>query len=86
MSVYAHYPSLKGRHVFITGGATGIGASLVHRVLAQFGHRGEQLPEVGGDLGQDVADLLATDPHRFAFLISSIWSPVPARVPLFLSA
>ena len=26
---FAHYPSLQGRHVCITGGATGIGASLV---------------------------------------------------------
>ena len=29
MAGYAHYPSLRRRHVFITGGATGIGASLV---------------------------------------------------------
>ena len=35
MSVYAHYPSLKGRHVFITGGATGIGASLVEAFAGQ---------------------------------------------------
>ncbi len=29
MSSYAHYPSLRGKSVFITGGATGIGAALV---------------------------------------------------------
>jgi NAD(P)-dependent dehydrogenase (short-subunit alcohol dehydrogenase family) len=35
MSVYAHYPSLDGRVVLITGGATGIGATLVAEFVAQ---------------------------------------------------
>lgn len=35
MSRYADYPSLKGRHVFITGGATGIGAALVEAFAGQ---------------------------------------------------
>ena len=29
------YPSLRGRHVFVTGGATGIGAALVESFVAQ---------------------------------------------------
>ncbi len=29
MSAYAHYPSLRGKSVFITGGATGIGLAMV---------------------------------------------------------
>lgn len=35
MSVYARYPSLDGRAVLITGGATGIGATLVEQFAAQ---------------------------------------------------
>nr|WP_298249455.1 SDR family oxidoreductase [uncultured Halomonas sp.] len=35
MSQYAHYPSLEGRHVFISGGASGIGASLVEHFSDQ---------------------------------------------------
>jgi len=35
MSTYANYPSLAGKSIFITGGATGIGASLVEHFVAQ---------------------------------------------------
>ena len=35
MSQYASYPSLKERPVFITGGGSGIGASLVRHFAAQ---------------------------------------------------
>src|ERR1700745_2642082 len=35
MSTYAIYPSLVDRTVFITGGATGIGASLVEQFVSQ---------------------------------------------------
>ena len=35
MSEYARYPSLDGRVVLITGGATGIGATLVEQFAAQ---------------------------------------------------
>lgn len=35
MDNFAQYPSLKGRHVLITGGATGIGESLVRHFHAQ---------------------------------------------------
>ncbi|MBU6157376.1 MAG: SDR family NAD(P)-dependent oxidoreductase, partial [Alphaproteobacteria bacterium] len=32
---FAHYPSLKGEAVIVTGGATGIGASIVEHFAAQ---------------------------------------------------
>lgn len=35
MTGFASYPSLKGRRVFITGGATGIGAAMVEAFAAQ---------------------------------------------------
>ena len=35
MTTYAHYPSLADRTVLVTGGATGIGASLVEQFAAQ---------------------------------------------------
>lgn len=35
MSFFAHYPSLAGRRILITGGATGIGASLVQAFVEQ---------------------------------------------------
>jgi NAD(P)-dependent dehydrogenase (short-subunit alcohol dehydrogenase family) len=35
MASFARYPSLAGRAVFITGGATGIGATLVEQFVAQ---------------------------------------------------
>ena len=35
MTQYANYPSLKGRGVFITGGASGIGAAIVSQFCAQ---------------------------------------------------
>ena len=35
MGAFADYPSLKDRHVFVTGGATGIGAALVEAFAAQ---------------------------------------------------
>jgi NAD(P)-dependent dehydrogenase (short-subunit alcohol dehydrogenase family) len=38
MNEFASYPSLKGRVVFITGGASGIGATLVEEFVAQGSH------------------------------------------------
>ncbi|MBZ0333458.1 SDR family NAD(P)-dependent oxidoreductase [Marinobacter sp. AL4B] len=35
MSQYARYPSLKGRHIFISGGASGIGACMVEHFCEQ---------------------------------------------------
>jgi D-xylose 1-dehydrogenase len=53
MSDYATYPSLAGRRVFITGGATGIGASLVEA----FSQQGAIVGHL--DLAEDAAEALA---------------------------
>jgi len=56
---YATYPSLKGRPVFITGGATGIGESLV----THFCQQGAKVAfvDIAAQAGQALADRLAAD-------------------------
>jgi NAD(P)-dependent dehydrogenase (short-subunit alcohol dehydrogenase family) len=54
MRAYATYPSLAGRRVFITGGATGIGAAMVEAFSAQGAIVGHL------DLAEDAAEELAT--------------------------
>ena len=52
MSNFAHYPSLRNRHIFVTGGASGIGRSIVEHFLAQ----GSQVSFV--DIDADAASTL----------------------------
>ncbi|GAA6142076.1 SDR family oxidoreductase [Hydrogenophaga sp. 5NK40-0174] len=55
----AVYPSLKGRHVFITGGATGIGAAMVEA----FAHQGAQVSyvDVANEAGESLSARLAAE-------------------------
>jgi NAD(P)-dependent dehydrogenase (short-subunit alcohol dehydrogenase family) len=53
MAAYASYPSLEGRVVFVTGGASGIGAEFVRQFHAQ----GSRVAFV--DLQQDEGEMLA---------------------------
>ena len=53
MHSFATYPSLAGRRVFITGGATGIGAALVEAFAGQGAVVGHL------DLAEDAAEMLA---------------------------
>ncbi|RDI98742.1 SDR family NAD(P)-dependent oxidoreductase [Dyella solisilvae] len=66
MSDFASYPSLVDRHVFITGGATGIGASLVEH----FAHQGSRVSFVDIDdaSGNALSAALAGARHRPQFL------------------
>ena len=77
MTEFAIYPSLKGRTVFITGGASGIGAEIV-RAFANQGSRvgfidldeaagTALLREVGGETGFELCDLRDIDALRNAF-------------------
>ena len=71
MSGFAQYPSLRGRVVFITGGATGIGASLVEH----FARQGTRVA---------FADLAEADGHALAASLAAEGCPPPLFLPLDL--
>ncbi len=62
---YARFPSLEGRPVLITGGATGIGEALVKAFAGQGAKVGFLDIEAG--LGQKLADELTSKGHSVAF-------------------
>ena len=61
MTAYATYPSLVDRTVFITGGATGIGASLVEHFLEQGSRVG--FVDIDADAGHELARKLSDARH-----------------------
>jgi NAD(P)-dependent dehydrogenase (short-subunit alcohol dehydrogenase family) len=63
---YARYPSLSGRVVFVTGGATGIGADVV-RAFADNGAR-VAFVDILGDAAEALCAELASGPHRPLFI------------------
>ena len=91
MGAYADYPSLKGRHVFITGGATGIGAALVEAFAGQ-GARvsfidiavqaGQALAaHLGGTVSFGACDVTSPDALQAAILrATGQWGPVTVLV------
>jgi NAD(P)-dependent dehydrogenase (short-subunit alcohol dehydrogenase family) len=62
---YARYPSLDGRPVIITGGATGIGEALVRAFAAQGAKVG--FLDLEGEIGQKLADELNAQGRSVAF-------------------
>jgi NAD(P)-dependent dehydrogenase (short-subunit alcohol dehydrogenase family) len=62
---YARFPSLEGRPVLITGGATGIGEALVKA----FANQGAKVGflDIEGEIGQKLADELTSKGHSVAF-------------------
>lgn len=58
-TAYASYPSLKGRSVFITGGASGIGESLVRHFCAQ-GSR-VAFVDIAEEVGRMLAETIASE-------------------------
>lgn len=61
MSGRASYPSLSGKRVLITGGATGIGAGLVEAFVAQGSH--VAFVDVAEEAGQALAERLGARVH-----------------------
>ncbi|WEK51456.1 MAG: SDR family NAD(P)-dependent oxidoreductase [Candidatus Kaistia colombiensis] len=63
---FANYPSLSGRVVFVTGGASGIGADIV-RAFAGTGAK-VAFVDIQEEAGRALADELADAPHKPLFL------------------
>lgn len=76
MSVFANYPSLRDRVVLITGGATGIGASMVEHFVQQ----GAQVAfvDLEGAAGRALAERLATEGARAPLFLSVDLRDIPA--------
>ena len=70
MNTYAHYPSLQDRSVLITGGATGIGATLVEQFVAQGAHVG--FIDIDAASGEALAARLKDARHAPAFVAADL--------------
>lgn len=76
----AHYPSLQGRSVLITGGATGIGAALVEAFALQGSRVG--FIDLAAEAGRKLAARLLADPgvaHAPAFAAADITDTAALR-------
>lgn len=80
---FATYPSLEGKTVYITGGASGIGAEIVRAFAAQKARIGfvdldvdasaALVEEIGGDIAFAQCDLRSIDSMKRAFLELEDW-------------
>ncbi|MDP3823859.1 MAG: SDR family oxidoreductase [Burkholderiales bacterium] len=70
MTKFAHYPSLQERTVLITGGATGIGATLVEAFAEQGARVG--FIDIDRSAGQGLAAKLRTAHHAPAFVAADL--------------
>ena len=70
MITFAHYPSLQDRAVLITGGATGIGATLVEAFVAQGARVG--FIDIDASAGQDLASKLGAARHAPVFVATDL--------------
>lgn len=70
MTSFAHYPSLQDRAVLITGGATGIGATLVSEFVAQGARVG--FIDLDAKAGQTLAATLAGARHAPVFVAADL--------------
>ena len=70
MTSFAHYPSLAGRGVLVTGGATGIGASLVEHFAAQASRVG--FVDIDAAAGQALAESLSGAAHPPLFIAADL--------------
>ena len=70
MTAFARYPSLAGRAVLITGGATGIGATLVSEFAAQGARVG--FVDIDTAAGEALAASLKDAPHAPRFVAADL--------------
>src|SRR3954471_1138174 len=70
MTAFAQYPSLVDRTVLITGGATGIGACLVERFIAQGAKVG--FIDIDASAGAALAQTLAGARHAPLFVAADL--------------
>ena len=70
MTTFAHYPSLQDRAVLITGGATGIGATLVEAFVAQGACVG--FIDIDASAGHALASKFGTARHAPAFVATDL--------------
>ena len=70
MSTYARYPSLQDRGVLITGGATGIGATLVEEFVAQGARVG--FIDIDNVSGEALVARLREARHAPAFVVADL--------------
>lgn len=70
MTAFARYPSLAGRTVLITGGATGIGATLVQEFVAQGARVG--FIDIAAEAGEALAQSLAGAAHAPLFVAADL--------------
>lgn len=70
MSLFARYPSLEGRVALITGGATGIGATLVEQFVAQGARVG--FIDIDGEAGEALAAKLTEARHAPLFVCADL--------------
>jgi D-xylose 1-dehydrogenase len=70
MSSFAHYPSLRDRSVLITGGATGIGATLVEAFVAEGARLG--FIDIDTASGEALAARLSGAVHAPAFVAADL--------------
>jgi len=70
MTNFAHYPSLRDRAVLITGGATGIGATLVEQFVAQGARVG--FIDLDATAGAALAARLASARHAPVFVAADL--------------
>ena len=77
MTEFARYPSLRDRTVLITGGATGIGASLVEQFASQDAKVG--FIDIDAAPGQVLAKTLAASRHAPLFLRADLTDIIALR-------
>ncbi|MFN0039248.1 MAG: SDR family NAD(P)-dependent oxidoreductase, partial [Burkholderiales bacterium] len=76
MTLYATYPSLSGLPVFVTGGASGIGASLVRHFCLQ--HSRVSFVDIDAAAGEALRENLRAETGNAPLFIACDLTNIPA--------